>query len=130
VSGFDKRVTYAGRSDYSWLGSANSKVLGFDSGEFDVDLFRGADLCPHGVILSGTAVCRLERGGRLGPFDVDATDGRGVLCGFVFGDVRVSGRTRVRGEVLVRGPVLVERLPGSVPTSAFDGRELGAVRGE
>lgn len=122
------RTTYIGQPDYSWLGTANSKVLGFDSGELDVSLFRDAGLSPHEVILSGTPVGRLARGGRLGPFDQDADGGRDVLLGFVRGDVHVRGRDRARCDVLVRGPVRVDRLRVPVPAEAFEGTDLVALR--
>lgn len=127
MNGMVVRTTYLGQSDYSWLGTANSKVLGFDSGELDVGLFRDVGLSPHEVIVSGTPVGRLDRGGRLGPFDLDASDGRGVLLGFVRDDVHVRGRDRARCEVLVRGPVCFDRLRVSVSAEAFGGTDLVAL---
>lgn len=128
MNGMAVRTTYLGQSDYSWLGTANSKVLGFDSGELDVGLFRDAGLSPHEVILSGTPVGRVTRGGRLGPFDPEASDGREALFGFVRDDVHVRGRDRARCEVLVRGPVRFDRLRVSVPAEAFEGTDLVALR--
>lgn len=124
---FGTRVTYVGQSDYSWLGTASSKMLGFDTGELDVQLFRDAGLSPHEVIMSGTPVGRVTRGGRLGPFDPEASDGRSVLFGFVRGDEHVRGRDRARCEVLVRGPVRVDRLRVSVSAEAFEGTDLVAL---
>lgn len=128
MNGMVVRTTYLGQSDYSWLGTANSKVLGFDSGELDVGLFRDAGLSPHEVIVSGTPVGRVTRGDRLGPFDPEASDGREVLFGFVRGDEHVRGRDRARCEVLVRGPVRADRLRVSVPAEAFEGTDFVALR--
>ncbi|MEU7039845.1 head decoration protein [Streptomyces varsoviensis] len=112
-----KRETFS-QDRRNWLGSEH----GTDAPRsitLDVAKFSQASHYPDGYLKSGLPVAKITATGLYGLYDKAATDGRGVLAGFLFTGVGVvdhRGRiaTQVGGSMLVHGFIRADRLPVAV----------------
>ena len=103
----------------AWLGSAPEPGT-IGRATYYIPAFDLERYCPRGLIVAGTPVGRLTKGGLFGSFDPEAADGREVLAGFVFEDAPIYGREQLMGQVVERGPILRQQLPFPVDASAFE----------
>ncbi|MEU3124671.1 head decoration protein [Streptomyces albidoflavus] len=117
-----------GSDDQSWLGSAH----GTDSTEtiaLDTSTFTPATHYPQGFFKSGIPLGRITAGGKYGPYDAAAEDGRGTLVGFLFAAVKAPADNTLdpAAALLTHGKVRESRLP--VPVDA-DGKTdvAGSIR--
>lgn len=104
-----------GSDDQSWLGSAH----GTDATEtisLDTSTFTPATHYPDGYFKSGIPLGRLTAGGKYGPYDGAATDGREVLVGFLFAAVKAPTVNTIdpAAALLTHGKVRESRLPVTV----------------
>ena len=89
---FDIALTtrdFSGNEDRTWLATRK----GFDtcrSGTLDVSTFAAAHLTAKGAIPSGTLLGKITTGGKLGPYDADATNGLQTCIGFLFNTTQVG----------------------------------------
>jgi hypothetical protein len=100
--------------DNSWLDSAEETDTGvpvtLDVSKFDASQYANGFI-PSGCVvgLVGGVDPGVDVGG---PYDDDATDGREVASGVLFGDVKVrAGATKVFGTLLRSGRIRPNRLP-------------------
>ncbi|WP_432160770.1 head decoration protein [Streptomyces sp. NRRL F-5630] len=117
-----------GSDDQSWLGSAH----GTDSTEtivLDTSTFTAATHYPDGYFKSGIPLGLITAGGKYGPYDAAAEDGRGTLVGFLFAAVKAPADNTLdpAAALLTHGKVRESRLP--VPVDA-DGKTdvAGSIR--
>lgn len=109
-----------GTGDQTWLGSTHG-IYNCRSGNLDVSVFTAATHYPDGHLLSGIPLGKITATDQYVPWDpaYDADpvtagqqgDGREVLAGFLFTDVRVNGTEDLNAAVLVHGTVNVDHLP-------------------
>lgn len=101
-----------GQENQSWLASAH----GTDSARtvtLDVSTFNAAHYA-NGYIPSGIALGKITTGGKYGPYDDTAADGRAVLVGFLFTSQPVdltSTATPIIAPLLDHGKVISALLP-------------------
>jgi hypothetical protein len=97
-------VTYQ-TNDRSWLiGEATGVVgpqLGRTSGVINFALFTKASHYANGYIPCGTLVGKVTSGGKLGPYDDTASDGRQTCVGLLFNDTVVPSDTAVTDNVAI-----------------------------
>ncbi|PZG20605.1 head decoration protein [Nonomuraea aridisoli] len=112
-----------GQDDASWLGSSH----GTDAGRsitLDTSTFTPATHYPDGYFPSGLPLGLITDGGKYGPYDAAATDGRQVLAGFLLDSVQApaSDAVDVVGALLDHGRVIVAKLPVDfeAPAAASD----------
>jgi hypothetical protein len=78
----------------------------------DVSKFDEETHYPNGFIPSGIVLGKVTAGGKYGPYDPDASDGRQVAAEHLFSSVAVAaGATIVAGAGLHKGEVDPTRLP-------------------
>ncbi|WP_406337371.1 head decoration protein [Streptomyces sp. NBC_00649] len=117
-----------GSDDQSWLGSAH----GTDATEtisLDTSTFTPATHYPDGYFKSGIPLGRITAGGKYGPYDGTATDGREVLVGFLFAAVKAPTVNTIdpAAALLTHGKVRESRLPVTVDAAA-KADVAGAIR--
>lgn len=117
-----------GSDDQSWLGSAH----GTDATEtiaLDTSTFTAATHYPDGYFKSGIPLGRLTAGGKYGPYNGAATDGREVLVGFLFAAVKAPTVNTIdpAAALLTHGKVRESRLPVTVDAAA-KADVAGAIR--
>lgn len=103
--------------DQSWLGSAH----GLDSTEsitLDTSTFTAGthyDVL-GGRFTSGIPLAKITTGGKYGPYDNAASDGRETLVGFLYSEVGVPDLATVdpSGALVWHGKVVEARLPIAV----------------
>lgn len=111
-----------------WLGSAHGTDAPV-SASLDVSKFTQGTHYPDGYIKSGVPLGKITAGGKYGPYDDAAVDGRQTCVGFLFTaqDV-VSPRgvvsTTVNGSMLLHCFIREAKLP--VPIDAAGKTDLGA----
>ncbi|MEV0444007.1 head decoration protein [Streptomyces spectabilis] len=102
-----------------WLGSAHGTDAPV-SVTLDVSKFTKATHYPDGYIKSGIPLGKVTTGGKFGPYDDTATDGRQTLVGFLFTAQDVDARrvtsTSVVGSMLIHCFIREAKLP--VPVDA------------
>ena len=100
-----------------WLGSAHGTDAPV-SVTLDVSKFTKATHYPDGYIKSGIPLGKITAGGKYGPYDDTATDGRQTLAGFLFTaqdvDARKVASTSVVGSMLIHCFIREAKLPVSV----------------
>lgn len=112
-----QRTETFGVDDQSWLGSAHGadstdsvtlRTASFTAGTHYTEL--------GGYFKSGIPLGKITATGLYGPYADAATDGTGVLAGFLFGAVPAPKVTTsdVVGAILVHGKVRESRLPLAV----------------
>jgi hypothetical protein len=104
-----------GSDDQSWLGSAH----GTDATEtvvLDTSTFTAGTHYPDGYFKSGLPLGKITSGGKYGPYDDAASDGRQTLVGFLFSAVPAPAVNTIdpAGAMLVHGKVRSSRLPVAV----------------
>lgn len=117
-----------GTDDQSWLGSAHG-TQATESVTLDTSTFTLATHYPDGYFKSGIPLGKITVGGKYGPYDDAAVDGRAVLVGFLFAAVKspTVNTTDVAGAMLVHGKVRESRLPVAVD-AAGKADVAGAIR--
>ena len=91
-------------SDRPWLLFEAKGELGPVSttdGTINFALFTSGTHYPNGYIPSGTVVGKVTTGGRIGPYDNAASDGRQTAVGFLYNDVRVPTDTATKVQVAI-----------------------------
>lgn len=91
--------------DRQWLLTelvGHQQAVGTDFGVLDFAKFTAATHYPNGYIPSGTVLGEVTTGGRLGPYDDAATDGRQTAVGFLYNATRVPAvvATKVAAAVI------------------------------
>lgn len=92
----------------------------------DVSKFTAGTHYPNGYIPSGTVVGIVTTGGKYGPYDDAAVDGRAVARGILFSSVTVvntstgTALTQVGAGMLVHGFVSLSKLPFTSGTGFAD----------
>ena len=104
-----------GSDDQSWLGSAH----GTDATEtisLDTSTFTPATHYPDGYFKSGIPLGKITAGGKYGPYDNAAADGRQTLVGFLYAAVKAPTDNTVdpSAAMLTHGKVRTSRLPIAV----------------
>jgi hypothetical protein len=104
-----------GSDDQSWLGSAH----GTDATEtisLDTSTFTPATHYPDGYFKSGIPLGQITAGGKFGPYDNAAVDGRATLVGFLYAAVKAPTDNTVdpAAAMLTHGKVRTSRLPVAV----------------
>lgn len=122
-----KTETFGG-DDQSWLGSAH----GTDATEtivLDTSTFTAGTHYPDGYFKSGIPLGRITTGGKYGPYNGGASDGRETLVGFLYAAVKAPAVNTLdpAAAMLTHGKVRASRLPVSVDA---DGRAdvAGSIR--
>lgn len=100
-----------------WLGSAHGTDAPV-SITLDVSKFTKATHYPDGYFKSGIPLGKVTVGGKYGPYDGAASDGRQTLVGFLFTAVDVDARqvasTSVVGSMLIHCFIRETKLPVAV----------------
>ncbi|PPS86404.1 head decoration protein [Streptomyces sp. MH60] len=100
-----------------WLGSAHGTDAPV-SVTLDVSKFTKATHYPDGYVKSGIPLGKITAGGKYGPYDDTATDGRQTLVGFLFTaqdvDARQVASTSVVGSMLIHCFIREAKLPVAV----------------
>jgi hypothetical protein len=109
-----------GSDDQSWLGSAH----GTDATEtvvLDTSLFTAGTHYPDGYFKSGLPLGKITTGGKYGPYNDSATDGRQTLAGFLFAAVPAPTDNTIdpAGAMLTHGKVRASRLPVTVDAAGI-----------
>lgn len=104
-----------GMDDQSWLGSEHG-TQATESITLDVSTFTPATHYPAGYFKSGIPLGKITAGGKYGPYDDTATDGRQTLVGFLFAAVGAPtvNTVDVGAALFVHGKVRESRLPVAV----------------
>jgi hypothetical protein len=114
------RTETFGVDDQSWLGSAHgteaTESVTLDTSTFTAGTHYDA---LGGYFKSGIALGKITTGGKYGPYDNAASDGRETLVGFLFGAVPCPKVNTVdpSGAILVHGKVREARLPVAVDSA-------------
>ena len=107
------------QDDQSWLGSAH----GTDSARtitLDASKFTAGTHYPNGYLPSGTALGVVTAGGKYGPYDDAASDGRQTLVGFLFTAVKMRTGSSPQGALLDHGRIVQTKLPFQSGTGSVD----------
>ncbi|MYY03053.1 MULTISPECIES: head decoration protein [unclassified Streptomyces] len=100
-----------------WLGSAHGTDAPV-SITLDVSKFTKATHYPDGYLKSGIPLGKVTTGGKYGPYDDAASDGRQTLAGFLFTaqdvDARQVASTSVVGSMLIHCFIREAKLPVAV----------------
>ncbi|MFF6928371.1 head decoration protein [Streptomyces californicus] len=100
-----------------WLGSAHGTDAPV-SITLDVSKFTKNTHYPDGYLKSGIPLGKVTSGGKYGPYDDAASDGRQTLVGFLFTAVDVDARkvasTSVVGSMLIHCFIRTDKLPVAV----------------
>ncbi|MYW28300.1 head decoration protein [Streptomyces sp. SID2119] len=100
-----------------WLGSAHGTDAPV-SITLDVSKFTKGTHYPDGYLKSGIPLGKVTSGGKYGPYDDAASDGRQALVGFLFTAVDVDARkvasTSVVGSMLIHCFIRTDKLPVAV----------------
>ncbi|GGQ81258.1 head decoration protein [Streptomyces flaveolus] len=117
-----------GVDDQSWLGSEHG-TQATEPVTLDTSTFTAGTHYPNGYFRSGIPLGQITAGGKFGPYDGAATDGRETLVGFLYAAVQApaSNTVDVAGAMLVHGKVRASRLP--VPVDAAGRADVaGSIR--
>ncbi len=106
-----------------WLGSEHG-TSSTKTVTLDKSLFTSGTHFPDGALLSGIALGKVTSGGKYGPYDDAANDGRQVLAGFLYTAVPIRSTADVdpAGAILLHGMVIEAKLPLAGATSGTAGK--------
>ncbi|THA56106.1 head decoration protein [Streptomyces sp. A1136] len=112
-----KTTTFAG-DDQSWLGSEHG-TQATETIVLDTSLFTSGTHYPNGFFISGIPLGMVTSGGKYGPYDNAATDGRQTLVGFLFASVPAPTVNTLdpAAAMLTHGKVRESRLPVAVDSA-------------
>ncbi|MDT3396334.1 head decoration protein [Streptomyces sp. B1866] len=109
-----------------WLaalhGTDSTESITLDLPRFtkDVHYVEGGFDQPHGRVLSGVPVARVDASGLYGPYDPAATDGRQHFAGLVYADAYFApGSAKVPAALLWHGVVKAAKVPGGLDPSTI-----------
>lgn len=104
-----------GNDDQSWLGSEHG-TQATETIVLDTSTFTPATHYPEGFFKSGIPLGQITAGGKFGPYDNAAADGREKLVGFLFSAVGAPTVNTIdpAGALFVHGKVRESRLPVAV----------------
>ncbi|MFJ8755675.1 head decoration protein [Streptomyces cyaneofuscatus] len=117
-----------GTDDQSWLGSEHG-TQATETIVLDTSTFTPATHYPAGFFKSGIPLGQITTGGKFGPYDNTANDGREKLVGFLFSAVGAPTVNTIdpAGALLAHGKVRESRLPVAVD-AAGKADVAGAIR--
>ncbi|MFI5808983.1 head decoration protein [Streptomyces sp. NPDC051561] len=109
------KTTSFGTDDQSWLGSEHG-TQATETIVLDTSLFTAGTHYPEGFFKSGIPLGQITAGGKYGPYDNAASDGREKLVGFLYAAVGAPTVNTLdpSGAMLVHGKVREARLPVAV----------------
>lgn len=110
---FKTRTTDYTQGNMKWLGSRHGTNATRPI-TLDLNLFVEADHFPDGYLRAGTSVGVVTATGVYGPYSNAAGDGRTVMRGHLFQDVKVHADNKTGkavGALLVHGQVVEANLP-------------------
>jgi len=118
-----------GVDDQSWLGSEHG-TQATESVTLDTSTFNPATHYPNGYFRSGIPLGKITAGGKYGPYDNAATDGRETLVGFLFAAVKApaDNTVDVGAALFVHGKVRSARLPLGAVDAAGRADVAGSIR--
>ncbi|MGA5869259.1 head decoration protein [Streptomyces cinereoruber] len=104
-----------GSDDQSWLGSSHG-TQATETITLDTSTFTPATHYPDGYFKSGIPLGQITAGGKFGPYDNAASDGRQTLVGFLFSAVQAPTVNTLdpSGALFTHGKVRESRLPVAV----------------
>ncbi|MEU0992000.1 head decoration protein [Streptomyces sp. NPDC005953] len=104
-----------GNDDQSWLGSEHG-TQATETIVLDTSTFTPATHYPEGFFKSGIPLGQITSGGKFGPYDNAASDGREKLVGFLFAAVPAPAVNTLdpAAALFVHGKVRESRLPVAV----------------
>jgi hypothetical protein len=104
-----------GSDDQSWLGSSHG-TQATETITLDTSTFTPATHYPDGYFKSGIPLGQITAGGKFGPYDNAAADGRQTLVGFLFSAVQAPTVNTLdpSGALFTHGKVRESRLPVAV----------------
>lgn len=106
-------------------------VAGRTAGVINYALFTANTHYPNGYIASGTFLGRVTSGGKLGPYDDAASDGRQTCVGILFNNERVPASTAQVATVPFIdsfATVSIAKLPANSGTDANGRADLPLVK--
>ncbi len=113
-------IVLEGQEDQSWLGSAHGTSTGRPV-TLDASKFVQATHFPQFYLPSGTALGKVTAGGKYGPYDDTASDGRQVCVGYTLTATQMKTTTSTPQAVLYEhGRVIVANLPFATGAGAID----------
>jgi hypothetical protein len=123
------RTETSGVDDQSWLGSEHG-TQATESITLDTSTFTPATHYPDGYFKSGIPLGQITAGGKFGPYDNAATDGRQTLVGFLYAAVKApaSNTVDVGAALFVHGKVRSARLPLGAVDAAGQADVAGRIR--
>ncbi|MEV8394826.1 MULTISPECIES: head decoration protein [unclassified Streptomyces] len=123
-----KTQTFGG-DDQSWLGSEHG-TQSTETITLDTSLFTPATHYPDGFFKSGIPLGQITVGGKFGPYDNAATDGREKLVGFLFSAVGAPlvNTLDPSGALFTHGKVRESRLPLGAVDAAGKTDLAGSIR--
>ncbi|MYT26599.1 head decoration protein [Streptomyces sp. SID7760] len=112
-----KTTSFAG-DDQSWLGSEHG-TQATETVVLDTSLFTANTHYPDGFFKSGIPLGMVTTGGKYGPYDNAASDGRQTLVGFLFAAVPAPSVNTLdpAAAMLTHGKVRESRLPVAVDSA-------------
>lgn len=113
--------------DRSWIATDHGVDM-TPSITLDVSKFTKATHYADGSVKSGTVLGKVTATGLYGPYKSDATDGREVAAGHLFGTLPVEGKTKVGGALYIHGLVTEARLPANHGLDAAAKTALSLIR--
>ncbi|MFJ2249438.1 head decoration protein [Streptomyces sp. NPDC087862] len=124
----NQTTEWFGNDDQSWLGSEHG-TQATETIVLDTSTFTPATHYPEGFFKSGIPLGQITAGGKYGPYDGAATDGREVLVGFLYSAVGAPTVTTIdpAGALFTHGKVRESRLPVSVD-AAGKADVVGSIR--
>lgn len=116
-----RRTTFQAE-DRSWLLGPDGTAPGDNpTVTLDVSKFTAGTHYPNGYIPSGTVLGKITTGGKYGPYDSAASDGRETAAEILFSSLSIpTGTTVVAGAGLHKGEVDAAHLPFTTGTGALD----------
>ncbi|MFD3517712.1 head decoration protein [Streptomyces sp. NPDC058657] len=111
----NQRTETFGSDDQSWLGSEHG-TQATETIVLDTSTFTAGTHYPDGFFKSGIPLGQITAGGKYGPYDNAASDGRQTLVGFLYAAVGAPTVNTVdpAGAMLTHGKVREARLPVAV----------------
>jgi hypothetical protein len=125
----NQRTETFGSDDQSWLGSEHG-TQATETIVLDTSTFTAGTHYPDGYFKSGLPLGQITAGGKYGPYDGAAVDGRETLVGFLYAAVGAPDVDTVdpAGAMLTHGKVRESRLPLGAVDAAGKTDVAGSIR--
>lgn len=115
-----RRTTFQAENRSWLLGPAGTEPGDNPAVTLDVSKFTAGTHYPNGFIPSGTVLGKITSGGKYGPYDPTASDGRQSAAEILFGSLTVNGATVLAGAGVHKGEVDPSKLPFPSGTGSLD----------